>query len=75
MLFTSSKLFHFKLPIILMLNFRIFISGETVSLKTYEATHEGYIQSWVDRFQGHQVHEILENIWEDDKKYYPSLIN
>lgn len=51
------------------------ISGDSVALKTYEATLEGYIESWVDRFRSNnEVCNILEAIWEEDKKYFPSLI-
>lgn len=51
------------------------LTEETVALKTYEATLAGYIGSWVDRFRSNgDVCNILEAIWEEDKKYYPSLI-
>lgn len=51
------------------------IAGETVALKTYEATLEGYIESWVDRFRSNnEICNVLEAIWEEDKKYFPSLI-
>lgn len=51
------------------------ISGDTVALKTYEATLEGYIESWIERFRSHsQICDTLEAIWEEDKKYFPSLI-
>lgn len=47
---------------------------ESVSLKTYESSLEGYIESWVDRFPTNEASNILENIWQADKVYYPSLI-
>lgn len=51
------------------------ILDDSVALKTYEATLDGYIESWVDRFRSNdEVNSILEAIWDEDKKYYPSLI-
>lgn len=53
-----------------------FIADSTVSLKTYEATLNGYIESWIDRFRSQkQVCDILEAIWSEDKKYFPSLVD
>ena len=47
----------------------IFADGEVV-LKTYDATHEGLIQSFLDRFKSSDVDDILEELWEKDQKYY-----
>jgi len=44
--------------------------GNDVTLKTYEATHEGLIQSWIDRFQSSDIYVILEELWEKDQKYF-----
>jgi len=46
------------------------VAGNDVNLKTYEATHEGLIQSWVDRFQSSDIYAILEELWEKDQKYF-----
>jgi len=46
------------------------VAGNDVTLKTYEATHEGLIQSWVDRFQSSDIYAILEELWEKDQKYF-----
>ncbi|GFG31542.1 hypothetical protein Cfor_09198 [Coptotermes formosanus] len=43
--------------------------GNDVTLKTYEATYEGLIQSWVDHFQS-DMYVILEELWEKDQKYF-----
>jgi dipeptidyl-peptidase-3 len=47
-----------------------FVLGDEVTLKTYEATHEGLIQSYVDRFQLSDIDIILEEMWESDQKYF-----
>ncbi|KDR10566.1 dipeptidyl peptidase 3 [Zootermopsis nevadensis] len=44
--------------------------GNEVTLKTYEATHEGLIQSWIDRFQLSDIDIILEEMWEKDQKHF-----
>jgi dipeptidyl-peptidase-3 len=36
----------------------------------YDATHEGLIQSWIDRFQSSDIYVILEELWEKDQKYF-----
>lgn len=48
-------------------------TDDVVSLKTYAASFEGYLESIVARFQPNtKVYEILEAFWEENKKYYPS---
>ncbi|KAJ8673831.1 hypothetical protein QAD02_005093 [Eretmocerus hayati] len=44
-------------------------SGE-VTLKTYEATFEGLIQSWVDRFPDTKSSKTLVDLAERDEKYF-----
>jgi dipeptidyl-peptidase-3 len=46
------------------------IEGDNVILKTYEATQEGLIQSWIDRYSGNFVYESLEYCWKKDKPYF-----
>lgn len=41
-----------------------------VELKTYEPTHEGFLTSWRDRFDG-SVNDVLETIWQENRKYFP----
>lgn len=51
------------------------VTGESVTFKSYEATLEGYLESCADRFRSNQnVPDILEATWEENKKYFPSLI-
>lgn len=48
----------------------------TVVIKSYEPSYEGFIQSWVERFEGYedQIYEMHET-YENDKKPFPSLID
>lgn len=54
--------------------FFLFPLDGTVALKTYEPNFHGYINSWVDRFPDVAINNVLEEIWDQDKIYYPSLI-
>lgn len=47
-----------------------FLTDDELVLKTYDATHEGLIQSFVERFQSSDVDVILEELWEKDQKHY-----
>ncbi|GLV40147.1 Dipeptidyl aminopeptidase III [Carabus blaptoides fortunei] len=56
---------------------KIFVQANTlidnngvVSLKTYEASVEGMVQSWVDRFPSSNIDTILEDLWQKDSKYF-----
>lgn len=51
----------------------IFSTDDGVSLKSYPASFEGYLESIVDRFQPNKkTYEVLESFWEENKKFYPS---
>ncbi|PSN36117.1 Dipeptidyl peptidase 3 [Blattella germanica] len=47
-----------------------FVKGNEVTLTTYEASHEGLIQSFMERFQSTDIDVILEELWEKDLKHY-----
>jgi len=44
--------------------------ADNVTLKTYEATQEGVIQSWIDRFPNNSIYPALEHCWRKDKEFY-----
>lgn len=49
------------------------IEGNSIALKKYETNFDGYIKSWTDRFNELSTFDILEEIWEDNKKYFTTV--
>jgi len=64
-----------KKPRVILLQSNTEIQGETAALKTYEPNFEGYIKSWTERFPDATINNVLEEIWDHDKVYYPTLID
>jgi len=46
------------------------LEGESVSLKSYEATSSGLIQSFVDRFPSQDLDTQLLDLWDRDARMY-----
>lgn len=57
-----------KKPRLILVQANTEVAGEKVELKTYEASLDGYINSWRERFSdGAELNKILEDIYEADK--------
>lgn len=60
-----------KKPRIILVQANTFVDkADKVSLKTYEATHKGFLESWTDRFPDTSVDDVLERIAESNKKHF-----
>nr|XP_042907944.1 dipeptidyl peptidase 3 isoform X2 [Parasteatoda tepidariorum] len=46
------------------------VEDEKVKLINYEASPEGMIQSWLDRFKNENVDDILVDIWQKDRHHF-----
>uniref|UniRef100_A0A1L8DTF9 Dipeptidyl peptidase 3 n=1 Tax=Nyssomyia neivai TaxID=330878 RepID=A0A1L8DTF9_9DIPT len=63
-----------KRPRMIFLQANTIVAADgNVQLKTYDATFEGYIQSWVDRFTTTDIDVILENLAAENSKYFAEL--
>lgn len=64
-----------KKPRMIYIQSNTFIGGDgNVQLKTYDASFEGYIQSWIDRFNSTEIDGILENLAAENSKYFTELL-
>jgi len=47
--------------------------NKTVVLKSYEATPQGFVQSWIDRFSNDVVYKGLDYCWKKDKPFFSNV--
>jgi len=47
-----------------------YFEGKTVDLKKYDASLEGLITSWVERFPSTNVDDLLEELWKKDAAHF-----
>lgn len=61
-----------KQPRLFLIQANTNIEDDKIKLKNYDASCDGYIESWRDRFIGDEskIQEIMIKIWENDKKYF-----
>lgn len=49
------------------------LNGDSVQLKEYEATPEGHLESWLDRFDANaakELEKVLLELWKKDKEHF-----
>uniref|UniRef100_A0A0C9RU76 Dipeptidyl peptidase 3 n=2 Tax=Fopius arisanus TaxID=64838 RepID=A0A0C9RU76_9HYME len=47
-----------------------FVENDEVTLRNYDATFEGFIQSWVERFPGTDVVDLMVELAEKDRPFF-----
>lgn len=59
-----------KLPRKMFVQCNTTLTDDDVSLTEYEATAEGVIKSFVDRFPSHEVEDSLQQLWDKDSIHF-----
>ncbi|XP_059612447.1 dipeptidyl peptidase 3 [Phlebotomus argentipes] len=67
-------LLHKKPRMIYLQSNTVLAEDGSVQLKTYDASFEGYIQSWVDRFNTTEIDGILEDLAAENSQYFAELL-
>lgn len=59
-----------KKPRRILVQANTYAMDNKVILKNYEASAEGLIQSYIDRYRDEKIGEILEKLWDKDKVHF-----
>ncbi|BFZ07144.1 hypothetical protein BsWGS_10183 [Bradybaena similaris] len=59
-----------KQPRKLFVQHHTYLENESVSLKSYDASPSGLVQSFVDRFPSSDIDNVILDLWQKEKPFY-----